>query len=488
MPRRLRTTAIWLGLVVAFLLLFQLTRREAPIATLPFETFAEYLDQEAISEVRVEGNAVDVELYGGARFRVLGVLEPAQLGKLSAQGVIVNEGPAPKGLSGVIPWLLGVVLALAALLYFVRKAGAGQAGMLALRRSRHRLVSAPTGVRFADVGGCEEAKLQLADVVDFLANPERWQAAGVRIPRGVLLEGPPGCGKTLLARALAGETKARFLSISASEFVEMFVGVGAARVRDLFEAAAKQAPAVVFIDELDAIGRRRGSGVGFANDEREHTLNQLLVNLDGFERHARVVVIAATNRADILDAALLRPGRFDRRIVIPPLARAERLCVLEIHARGKPLAVDVSLAALAELSDGATGADLEGLVNEAGLLAVRRARADGAGQLEIRQADFVRALHPAAGGFARRFDQVDALLIESSTRLTQPTGRALVRLTLVEGAVVEGELIWADAVFVKLRSENGGGARIVPKLQIKSIEPLAGTDWAHAELQPNGPR
>ena len=190
----------------------------------------------------------------------------------------------------------------------------------------------------------------------------------MRLPRGVLLEGPPGCGKTLLARAVAGETSARFLSVSASEFVEMFVGVGASRMRDTFELAAKHAPAILFIDELDAIGRRRGSGVGLVNDEREHTLNQLLVSLDGFERGARVVVIAATNRSDVLDAALLRPGRFDRRIAVPPLSAEARREVIAIHAAGKPLAADVSLEALAARTEGMSGADLEGLDERRGHL------------------------------------------------------------------------------------------------------------------------
>jgi ATP-dependent metalloprotease FtsH len=318
-------------------------------------------------------------------------------------------------------------------------------------------------------------------VIDFLKRPERWTGAGVRLPRGVLLEGPPGCGKTLLARAVAGETDARFWLVSASEFVEMFVGVGAARVRDMFEIAAKQAPSVVFIDELDAVGRRRGSGVGAAHDEREQTLNQLLVSLDGFERSDRVVVIAATNRADILDPALLRPGRFDRRIRIGALDRAQRLDVLRIHTRNKALDADVSLEALAERTEGSSGADLESLVNEAGLLAVRRARSGDAAdaRVVVSAAEFDQAL--ASASAPTRFDRVDALLIESTTQLAQPTGRAVVRATLLDGSVLEGELVWADASYLKLRDGSSGTDRIVPKAQVKSLEALAGTGTAPPE-------
>jgi SpoVK/Ycf46/Vps4 family AAA+-type ATPase len=263
----------------------------------------------------------------------------------------------------------------------------------------------------------------------------------------------------------------------------MFVGVGAARVRDLFEQAAKEAPAVIFIDELDAIGRKRGSGVGLVNDEREHTLNQLLVSLDGFERAEELVVIAASNRSDILDTALLRPGRFDRRIAISALTPNARVAVLKIHTREKPVAADVSFERIADLTNGFSGADLEGLVNEAGLRAIRRVRGTDDAEVTITEDDFVAALDPEASP-SNRFDQVDSILIESTTQLSQPTGIANVRLTLHEGTVVEGELVWANAALIKVQTAREHNPTIVPKFQIKTIEPLSGTELtAPGDLQ-----
>lgn len=350
-------------------------------------------------------------------------------------------------------------------------------GIQAFSRSRAKLISESSQVTFADVGGCREAKTLLRDVVDFLNDSRRWVDAGVRLPRGVLLEGPPGCGKTLLARAVAGETKAKFYLVSASEFVEMFVGVGAARVRDMFETAVKDAPAVIFIDELDAVGRRRGSGIGSGHDEREQTLNQLLVCLDGFQANDRVVVLAATNRPDILDKALLRSGRIDRRIKIPELTREEQLEILEIHTRDKPLSQEMRLESLAGLIDGYNGSQLENLANEAALLAVRRSGDDGAPP-RIRQDDFLQALRPLQ--LQRQlFDKLDAVLVESATQLAEPTGRAVVRLTLRDRSIVEGEVLWADATFVKVHCD--GSATIVSKAQIQKVEALRGTELAGSE-------
>jgi cell division protease FtsH len=478
LSKKIRTVAVWTLLILVFMAGYHLLGSEsAPYAG--FEVFLEHVETEMIESVRLVNTEIHVTLWGGYEYRTLGVVDDALTRKLSEQGVVVAWGEDSNLLDTLLYVVLPVLLVIALVIFLLRRMQGGTMNALELRRSRARLISEKGGVRFDDVGGCEEPKEQLRDLVDFLRQAERWTGAGVRLPRGVLLDGPPGCGKTLLARAVAGETEARFYLVSASEFVEMFVGVGAARVRDMFEIAAKEAPAVIFIDELDAVGRRRGSGLGAGHDEREQTLNQILVSMDGFETHDRVVVIAATNRADILDPALLRPGRFDRRVHIPALDRDARLEVLRIHTRNKTLSPDLSLEALADRTGGLSGADLENLANEAGLRAVRRARSREASEVPAADAitrdDFEQVID--AGTRARRFDRVDALLIESTTQVAQPTGRAVVRLKLEDGEVVEGELVWADASFLKLRSETGAET-IVPKLRVKTIEAAAGTEDA----------
>jgi cell division protease FtsH len=322
---------------------------------------------------------------------------------LQAKGVVVNAKP----LTSSAPWweslLLGfgpTILFVGLLFWLMRRAGNVQGMLGAFGRSRARRYE-PSGdrVTFADVAGIDEAKAELAEVVDFLRNPGRYQKLGGRIPHGVLLSGLPGTGKTLLARAVAGEAEVPFFSMSASEFVEAIVGVGAARVRDLFKQAKEAAPAIVFIDELDAIGRSRTSGVaGFSggNDEREQTLNQILTEMDGFDSSTSVIVIAATNRPDVLDAALLRPGRFDRRVAVQPPDRAGREKILEVHTRSVPLGPDVDLGRIASTTPGMVGADLANLVNEAALLAARR------GHDQVAEADFTDALERIVLGAERQ--------------------------------------------------------------------------------------
>ena len=275
-----------------------------------------------------------------------------------------------------------LIIVMVIVILYWRQGGSGPVGLL---RSRPRAIAGDRpATRFSDVAGCEEAKLEMGELVTFLRDPARYRQLGARVPRGVLLVGPPGTGKTLLARAVAGEADCAFLSVSGSEFVEMFVGVGAARVRDLFKQARKTAPCIIFVDEIDAVGRRRGSaGVNLGHEEREQTLNQLLVELDGFDQSARIVVIAATNRPDVLDEALLRPGRFDRQVTVDPPDVTGREAILGVHARGKPLAPDCDLGLVARRTPGFTGADLANLVNEAALLAAREHRPEiGMGQLE----------------------------------------------------------------------------------------------------------
>jgi cell division protease FtsH len=324
--------------------------------------------------------------------------DPALLPLLESKGVTVN-GVDPSSGSWVIALIsnaLPLVLLVGVMLFLGRQMQQGQQSALGFGRSRARLYSMERPpVTFADVAGEDEAKRELTEVVDFLKYPDRFHKVGARLPHGVLLVGPPGTGKTLLARAVAGEARVPFFSISASEFVELFVGVGASRVRDLFEQARTNAPAIVFVDEIDAVGRQRGAGLGGGNDEREQTLNQLLVAMDGFDERMEVVVIAATNRPDVLDPALLRPGRFDRQVTVGLPDRAGRIQILQVHARGKPLAKDVNFEILARATPGFSGADLANLVNEAALQTAR------GGRTEITMIDFEAALDKIVLGVER---------------------------------------------------------------------------------------
>ncbi|APD48242.1 ATP-dependent zinc metalloprotease FtsH3 [Synechococcus sp. CS-602] len=288
--------------------------------------------------------------------------------------IAVQPSRQPAAWQQAIGSLLFPLLLLGGLFFLLRRAqGGGGNPAMSFGKSKARVQMEPqTQVTFGDVAGIEGAKLELTEVVDFLKNPDRFTAVGAKIPKGVLLVGPPGTGKTLLAKAVAGEAGVPFFSISGSEFVEMFVGVGASRVRDLFEQAKKNAPCIVFIDEIDAVGRQRGAGLGGGNDEREQTLNQLLTEMDGFEGNNGIIIVAATNRPDVLDSALLRPGRFDRQVVVDRPDYSGRLQILKVHARGKTLAKDVDLDRVARRTPGYTGADLANLLNEAAILAARR--------------------------------------------------------------------------------------------------------------------
>src|SRR5947209_6245098 len=285
----------------------------------------------------------------------------------------VKEPPQISNWLGILVNLLPLIFFGAILLFMMRQAQGSNNQALSFGKSRARMFmgNKPT-ITFQDVAGVEEAKQELQEVVEFLKYPEKFAALGARIPKGVLLVGPPGTGKTLLSRAVAGEAGVPFFSISGSEFVEMFVGVGASRVRDLFDQAKRNAPCIVFVDEIDAVGRQRGAGLGGSHDEREQTLNQILVEMDGFDSNTNVIVIAATNRPDVLDPALLRPGRFDRQVVLPAPDINGRRAILEVHSKGKPLGPDVNLQTVASQTIGFSGADLENLVNEAAILAARR--------------------------------------------------------------------------------------------------------------------
>jgi cell division protease FtsH len=330
-------------------------------------------------------------------FRTVRVEDSKLVDELQAAGVQFG-GERPSLVSQfLLSWIVPIGIMLLIWSFIGRRlSGAGES-ILSFGKSKARLVAEKeTGVTFGDVAGCEEAKYELQEVVDFLKHPQRYKAIGANIPKGVLLIGPPGTGKTLLAKAVAGEAHVPFYSLSGSDFVEMFVGVGAARVRDLFQQAKSKAPCIVFIDELDAIGRQRGVHVGAVNDEREQTLNQLLVEMDGFAVNAGVIVLAATNRPDVLDRALLRPGRFDRQVVVDAPDIDGREAILKVHVRGKPLAREVDLRRVAQATPGFSGADLANAVNEAALLAARRHAS------EIAQKDLEDAVEKVVAGPERR--------------------------------------------------------------------------------------
>ncbi len=383
----------------------------------------------------------------------------------------------------LLTWIIGGIVLVFAVLFFLRKFGQQQGNIFELKKSRARQLDDENKTSFADVGGLDSAIESLSDLVVYLRNPAVWIATGARAPRGILLTGPPGTGKTLLARALAGETQSSFFYTSATEFVEMFVGVGAARVRDTFENASNETSAVIFIDELDAIGRQRSSGVGIMHEEREQTLNQLLVLMDGLERNKHVIVLAATNRADVLDPALTRPGRFDRMLHINAPDRNGRRQILEIHSRDKALADDVDLDALAMETESFTGADLETLLNEAAIISMRRHAKAPDSPLEISAGDLHAARQEMTSNQSR-FDRLDAVLVESVTQLSEPAGRAVARVTMVGGQVLEGDVVWMNSTHIKLRAADGRET-IVSREHAAIIEALEGTEPAGDDVAPD---
>jgi len=344
--------------------------------------------------------------------------------QLSSIKDIIYEDPSPwADWIGLLTYVVPVLLFGGLMLLMLRQAQSGNNQALSFGKSRARMFTGdkPT-VTFDDVAGVEEAKHELHEVVEFLREPERFTALGARIPKGVLLVGAPGTGKTLLARAVAGEAGVPFFSISGSEFVEMFVGVGASRVRDLFDQAKRNSPCIIFVDEIDAVGRHRGAGLGGSHDEREQTLNQILVEMDGFDTDTKVIVIAATNRPDILDPALMRPGRFDRRVVLDRPDMMGRKAILEVHVRGKPLAPDVDLMALAKETPGFSGADIENMVNEAAILSARR------GKKAIGMSEMQEAVERVVAGPERR----SRLISKEEKRIIafHEAGHALVQASL----------------------------------------------------------
>jgi cell division protease FtsH len=371
-----KNVAIWLVIALVLMTVFnQFSTRQAVQKAMEYSQFIEEVKQQRIAKVTIEGRVLKGVKTTGERFTTYSPSDPWLVSDLLKNGVIIEAKPEeePSLLMNIFVSWFPMLLLIGVWIFFMRQMqGGGRGGAFSFGKSRARMLDESNNtITFADVAGCEEAKEEVAELVEFLRDPSKFQKLGGRIPRGVLMVGNPGTGKTLLAKAIAGEAKVPFFSISGSDFVEMFVGVGAARVRDMFEQAKKHAPCIVFIDEIDAVGRQRGAGLGGGNDEREQTLNQLLVEMDGFETNSGVIVIAATNRPDVLDPALLRPGRFDRQVVVPLPDIRGREQILQVHMRKVPISPDVKPDIIARGTPGFSGADLANLVNEAALFAAR---------------------------------------------------------------------------------------------------------------------
>jgi cell division protease FtsH len=371
-----KNLVIWLVIGLVLMTVFnQFNTRQTAQAPMEYSQFIEEVKAGRITKVTIEGRQLKATTTEGKRVTSYSPGDIWLVSDLLKYGVKIEAKPEeePSLLMNIFVSWFPMLLLIGVWIFFMRQMqGGGRGGAFSFGKSRARMLDESSNtVTFADVAGCEEAKEEVAELVDFLRDPTKFQKLGGRIPRGVLMVGSPGTGKTLLARAIAGEAKVPFFSISGSDFVEMFVGVGAARVRDMFEQAKKHAPCIVFIDEIDAVGRQRGAGLGGGNDEREQTLNQLLVEMDGFEATAGVIVIAATNRPDVLDPALLRPGRFDRQVVVPLPDIRGREEILRVHMRKVPVAPDVKPDIIGRGTPGFSGADLANLVNEAALFAAR---------------------------------------------------------------------------------------------------------------------
>ena len=407
MGNTFKSILLWVALCVGLMAAFNaLTSKQENKQQIEYSQFIQQVNNGEVSNVKIEGSAIIGYLIKGERtdkstFFTNAPLDDNLVKTLLDNKVRVNVIPEekPSIFTSLVFSLLPVLLLIGAWFYFMRmqNGGGGKGGAFSFGKSRARLMDKETNkVTFADVAGCDEVKEEVQEIVDYLKSPNRYQSLGGRVPHGILLAGSPGTGKTLLAKAIAGEAGVPFFSISGSDFVEMFVGVGASRVRDMFEQAKKNAPCIIFIDEIDAVGRQRGAGLGGGNDEREQTLNQLLVEMDGFESNHTVIVIAATNRPDVLDPALQRPGRFDRQVVVPLPDIRGREQILKVHAKKVPLDESVDLTSLARGTPGFSGADLANLVNEAALFAGRR------NKIKVDQSDFEDAKDKIYMGPERR--------------------------------------------------------------------------------------
>ena len=429
-----RSTRFNIGYLVfallAMLVLQQWWQAAQTVEVVPYSEFEKLLAEGKVDEVVVSDSRITGKLKGngsGKKVAVANLVQPDVAERLSKFGVSYTQVHESTFLRDILSWVVPALVFFGIWYLLVRRMASQQGGLgggfMSIGKSRAKIyVEKKTGVTFGDVAGVDEAKGELQEVVEFLKDPKRYGRLGARVPKGVLLVGPPGTGKTMLARAVAGEAGVPFFSISGSEFVEMFVGVGAARVRDLFEQARQKAPAIIFIDELDALGRARGAGGLGGHDEKEQTLNQLLVELDGFDPSTGLVLLAATNRPEILDPALLRAGRFDRVVLVDRPDKKGRLQILQVHAKKVKLAADVELEKIAAITPGFSGADLANLINEAALLATRR------GAEAVAQADFNEAIERIIAGLEKR----NRVLSEQDRRVVahHELGHALVAMAL----------------------------------------------------------
>ena len=395
-----KNIALWLVISLVFVLLYHLFNQpKSAQENIIFSDFISSAEKGQVTEVTIQGESITGKLNSGKNFKTYAPKDTGMIPMLKEKGVRIAVKPADDS-----PWYMNILvswfpmlLLIGVWIFFMRQMQAGGGKAMAFGKSKARLVTDKSKkVTFADVAGIDEAKAELEEVIDFLKNPKKFTRLGGRIPKGLLLVGQPGTGKTLLARAIAGEADVPFLSISGSDFVEMFVGVGASRVRDLFDQGKKNAPCIIFIDEIDAVGRHRGAGLGGGHDEREQTLNQLLVEMDGFESNEGVILVSATNRPDVLDPALLRPGRFDRQVVVPLPDVKGREKILEVHTKKTPLAEDVDFAVIARGTPGFSGADIENLVNESVLFAART------GKDKVNMSDFEFAKDKVLMGAERK--------------------------------------------------------------------------------------
>jgi len=396
-----KNLAIWMVIGLVLMTVFnQFNNRQVAQSSMEYSQFIEEVKSGRITKVVMEGRILKATTTEGKKITSYAPPDLWLVSDLLKNGVTIEAKPdeEPSMLMSIFVSWFPMLLLIGVWVFFMRQMqGGGRGGAFSFGKSKARMLDeSNNSITFADVAGCDEAKEEVSELVDFLRDPSKFQKLGGRIPKGVLLVGSPGTGKTLLAKAIAGEAKVPFFSISGSDFVEMFVGVGAARVRDMFENGKKHAPCIIFIDEIDAVGRQRGAGLGGGNDEREQTLNQLLVEMDGFEGHAGIIVIAATNRPDVLDPALLRPGRFDRQVVVPLPDIRGREQILKVHMRKVPMAQDVDAAVIARGTPGFSGADLANLVNEAALFAAR------SNKRLVDMEDFERAKDKVMMGAERR--------------------------------------------------------------------------------------